>query len=257
MSESSTQTFQLSQQLNRLIIYLFTRQTSAFVIILGRRDTGKTNFALLLTEILHKTGQFKHFASNIRIYENTINMQHITNLPDLTEWAEINSGKKLYILDEAGKAFRRRTPMAKLNIELMDKLQILRKYKLSFIFVTPHEKYIDGASLGSDVLDGVFLKPYFKNRKIALYEDKLETFDFTLRDIPATSIKYDTWDIAPFTLKRPIEKPDFKDSTLSALWEWSHGKTIKDLGLHSQQLNRMTRSFVKDVLEKSYHKSQD
>jgi hypothetical protein len=212
--------------------------------------------SLLIAEILKSTGKFEHFASNIHLYDCPFEIKHVTNLPDLKEWAEINIGKKLFILDEAGKAFRRRTPMAKMNIELMDNLQIVRKFKLSYIWIAPHEKYLDGSSLGSDILDGVFLKPYFKNRKLAIYEDQLEGFNFTLTGIPPTSIKYNTWDIAPFTLKRPINKPDFTDSTLEALWEWSHGKTIKDLGLHSQQLNRMTRKFVRETLEKNYHLSQ-
>lgn len=246
----------LTRRFKRLIVYLFTRGTSTFIIILGRRESGKTDISLLITEILNYSHTYSLFASNIKVFNSPFKIGHITNLPDLEEWASSSKGQKLYILDEAGKAFRRRTPMSKLNIELIDKLQTLRKYQLSFIFIAPHEKYIDGAGLGSDVLDGVFVKPFFKNPHVALYEDKLEAFDFTLKDIPPTSLKFDTWDIAPFTLKRPLSKPEYPDEKLNQLWELSHGKSGEALGLHPQEVSRLWKNFVKTTLESSYHPSQ-
>lgn len=253
MQTKPTQT--LTRRFKQLIVYLFTRGTSTFIIILGRRESGKTDMSLLITEILNETNSYKMFASNVKVSTSPFKIDYITNLPDLEEWASSSTGLKLFILDEAGKAFRRRTPMSKLNIELIDKLQTLRKYQLSFIFIAPHEKYIDGAGLGSDVLDGVFVKPFFKNPKVAIYEDKLEAFDFTLKDIPRTSLKFDTWDIAPFNLRRPNSKPQFSDQTLNNLWELSHGKTAKDLGLHQQQVSRMWKNFIKTTLESQGHVS--
>lgn len=259
MSKSSVVQIQksptLTQKFRRLIVYLFTRGTSTFVIILGRRESGKTDMSLLITEILFAAKSYKMFASNVKVSNSPFPIEYITNLPDLEEWAGSSTGLKLFILDEAGKAFKRRTPMSKLNIELIDKLQTLRKYQLSFIFIAPHEKYIDGAGLGSDVLDGVFVKPFFKNPKVAIYEDKLEAFDFTLKDIPPTSLKFDTWDIAPFTLGRPNTKPKYSDENMNLLWEFSHGKSITALGVHPMQINRLMRKFVKDTLESATHAS--
>lgn len=246
---------QLKRPFILFICRLFKRGTSAFLIILGRRETGKTDFALLIAEILWKEGLFKNFATNIKIYSAPFPIEHITNLEDLNFWAENTRGKKLFIFDEYGKAMRRRSPMSSLNLKLIDQLQILRKFKLSTLAITVNEKYVDNAALGSDVLDGVFEKPNYKNQKLALYFDYLENFTQTLTGIPGTSVKFDTWDVAPFKEHGVKAKPKFKDRDLEVLWDWSHGMTVKDLNLHPQQINRLTRKFIKEVLEREHHTS--
>jgi len=151
---------------------------------------------------------------------------------------------------------RRRSPMSSLNIKLIDHFQVLRKYKLSTIAITVNEKYIDNAALGSDVLDGYFVKPNYKNQKIALYSDYLEYFTKTLSGIPPTLIDFDTWDVAPFKEHGETLKPRFKDKDLTILWDWSHGKTYKDLDVHPMKINRVSKKFIKEILEKQVHTSQ-
>lgn len=251
-----TQLEQLSNSFIGLVEKLFTRGTSAFLIVFGRRETGKSDFLLLLAEMLYELGIIKNWASNIRIYNSPFPIKHITNLDDLRLWARTTEGKKGFLFDEFGKAMRRRSPMSSLNIQLIDDLQILRKYKLTTIAATVDEKYVDNASLGSDVLDGIFIKPNYQDPKIALYLDNLENFRKTITNIPPTSIDFDEWDVAPFKEHGITNKPAFKDHDLEVLWDWSHGKTIKDLGMHSEQINRLTRKFIKEVLERDSHLSQ-
>jgi len=251
-----TQLVQLKKPFVDFIVRLFTRATSAFIIILGRRETGKTDFGLLITEILESRGIMKYFATNIKIYESPFHIEPITNLEDLKFWSANNKGKKLFIFDEYGKAMRRRTPMSRLNIKLIDELQILRKHKLSTIAITVNEKYIDNAALGSDILDGFFLKPFYKNQKVALYEDLLNLSTMRLKGIPRTSIKFDTWDVAPFKEYGVVKKPKFKSKELANLWDWCHGKTSTDLGLHTMQLNRLSRKYVKEYMERERNTQQ-
>jgi len=253
MSQQSQVLDRFTEDFLDFITYIFSRRTSAFYIIRGRRESGKTDFALLIAEAVYYSGVIRNIATNIKIYEAPFSIEYITNLMDLEHWCSTCSGKKLYILDEAGKSFRRRTPLSKLNIKLLDKIQILRKYKLSLIFITPHEAFIDSAIWGTDVLDGVFTKSH-ENPKIALYDDYLESFTKNLYGIPPTTIKFDTWDVAPFT-EKPTLSPRFRERDLQILWEWSHGKSFKELGLHPMQLNRLVRKFVKQTLENSLHTS--
>ena len=219
-------------------------------MILGRRATGKTDFSFLLAEMLFRLGLIKYFASNTLVYEAPFLIDRITNLEDLESWCKNNNGPKLYILDEAGKALRRRTPMSGLNIQLIDNLQILRKYKLSLILIAPNEKYIDNAALGSDILDGHFIKPYFSNPKVAIYSDRIEDLNLPIKNIPRTGIKFDTWDSAPFKLKSPTAKPRFKDAELNMMLEWAQGKPIKDLNIHHEAFKRRLRKFVLEVMTK-------
>jgi hypothetical protein len=239
----------------KVILDLFER-LSVCIIILGRRGSGKTDMSLLIAEVLNKFGIINVFATNIKIYESPFEIQHITNLQDLELWAKNTQGKKLFILDEAGKSLRRRTPMSGLNIQLIDNLQILRKFKLSLIIIAPHEKYVDSATLGSDILDAIIVKTKFKNPKIALYRDAMEENEIWFNNIPPTQLKFNTWDIAPFKRTSELQIPKFKDSDLTVLWEWSHDKTYKDLGIHPQQLNRILRKFVKEIMERDLHTSQ-
>ena len=246
---------------NQFIKYLFSRQVSNFYIMWGRRDTGKTNFALLIAEILFYLKVLKHISTNIKIYDSPFEIQSISNLEDLRYWCKNEKGKKLYLFDEIGVTIQRRKPMSSLNVELIRQFQLLRKYKLSVIAITIDRQYVDNAILGTQVLDGYFSKPYFKPlkraRKIAYYVDELENFEQSITNIPKTSIHFDTWDSAPFTEKAPVIKPRFTDKELDKMWEWSHGKTCKELGLHKMQLNRLARKTMKNLLEQFYHKSQE
>ena len=99
-------------------------------------------------------------------------------------------------------------------------------------------------------------EPSSTNRKIALYSDYLEYFTKTLSGIPPTLIDFDTWDVAPFKEHGETLKPRFKEQDLNKLWDLTHGKTSDELNLHSQQVARLWRKYVKASLEKEPHKSQ-
>lgn len=239
----------------KVILKLFKR-LSVFLFIEGRRGTGKTDLSLLIVQILAKYEVIKLFASNIKIYNSPVHIEPITNLQDLEHWCKNNKGKKLFVFDEMGKSIRRRTPMSALNIQMIDNLQILRKYKLSIIGIAPADVYVDSRTLGSDVIDAKIVKPYFDNQKVALYVDLLTNSKVWLNNIPSTIIDFDTWDIAPFVKDSPIRKPDFKDKELSLLWEWSHGKSPRELEIHNWKLHRILVKFVKKQLETSLHITQ-
>jgi hypothetical protein len=199
----------------------FRERISICIYITGRRGTGKTDLALLIAETLIGKDVLEHAATNVRIYpDSPIMLEQINALDDLEYWCQNNTGKKLYVFDEFGKAMRRRTPMSGLNIGLMDNLQILRKYKLSLIIIAPADKYVDMASLGSDVLDITIDKPNPKNQKVALYTDLLDNITFRMLDIPRTHIKFDTWDIAPFKRYGDRQKSHFKEEDKQFLYTY-------------------------------------
>jgi len=238
-----------------LICHIFSRLPSAFIVILGRRGTGKTDFGLRIMEIVWKAGIISNFATNVKINDSPFPIQEITNLQDLRYWCKNTHGPKMFLFDEIGKALQRRSPMASLNIKLINEFQIMRKYKLSTVATTIDEQYVDKAVLGSQILDGYFLKNNWKNPKIAIYDDFLEIFRVRLYPINATSIKYDTWDSAVFEEHGASMKPVFKDKDLDNLWDLTHGKTGEDLGLHAQQIARLWRKYVKECLEREHHTS--
>lgn len=234
-----------------LFINVFRRTTSSCLAILGRRQTGKTDLSLRIAEVLSKYEVIQHFCSNIKIYSSPFIIEHIINLEDLESWCKNRTGKKLFIFDEAGKSLRRRTPMSKLNIRLLDNLQILRKYKLNIIIIAPDSKYLDRSALGSDVLDAVILKQNFSNPKKALFQDLQRDNQVSLNNIQRTSIQFDTWDIAPFVEKSFNSKtPMFPEKDKQMLWEWANGKRASDIGLDRTQIRRINKKFLLEALSK-------
>lgn len=235
----------------QLFIEVFQRTTSSCLAILGRRQTGKTDLSLRIAEVLSKYDVILHFCSNIKIYKSSFTIENVTNLEDLESWCKNRAGKKLFIFDEAGKSLRRRTPMSRLNIRLLDNLQILRKYKLNIIIIAPDSKYLDRSVLGSDVLDAVILKRNFSNPKRALFQDLQRDNQVSLSNIQRTSISFDTWDIAPFVEKSSSSKaPMFPDKDKLMLWEWANGKRASDIGLDRTQIRRINKKFLLEVLTK-------
>lgn len=247
---------QIVNPYSRLIIYIHDRQPSNITLIVGRRGTGKTSKILSAMEILNQYDIIHNFATNIKVYDTPFNIEPIANLDDLILWGKNTQGKKLYGFDEVGGAWARRTPMSSLNVNLLKSFQRIRKYKMSTIATTISEDYVDNALLGEQILDGIVRCPNWKNPRIALYDDFLEGFHKDFKGIHDTSIHFDTWDSAPFQEHSQTLKPKFKDRELEVCWEWSHGKTAKDLGLHSMQLNRILRKFIKEVTERDSHASQ-
>lgn len=236
------------------ILHLFKRQTSAFITIIGRRGAGKTDFSLRIAETLFNYNVIKHIASNIRIYDSPFPITYITDLQTMESWAKDKQGKKLYILDEAGKSLMRRTPMSRMNLSILQKVQVMRKYKLSLIFCTINMKLIDSGVITPDIMDGYFVKPKFDNPKIALYYDWLQNYDFRQRNIPATLVHFDSSDSALLTDKPETIKPLFKEEDLSILWDWSHGTSLLELKLNPKTINVKVRKFIRRVLESGlYH----
>lgn len=242
--------------LEYFILKLFSHGDSVAVVIFGRRGTGKTDNALFIAEILEKHHKVFDFATNIHVYKSLFPIEYITNMEDLETWASVGARRKLFILDEAGKAFKRRSPMSKLNLKIMDNLQTLRKFKLSIIFIAPDEKYIDSAGLGSDVLDGIIFKPEFKNPKVALYHDLQNYSSEAFTNLPQTNIEFNTWDIATFTLKSDKPKTPFTDKELAILEQLGGGVLRNKIPYHHEEINRTIRKFAKLYIEYRHHKKE-
>jgi hypothetical protein len=230
--------------------HLFERP-SVIIFISGRRGSGKTDMALLIAELLKKLDIIHEYASNIKVLESPITFQYITDLETLNSWLKGSRARKLFILDEAGKAIRRRSPMSHMNLGILDDLQVIRHYRSSLILIAPGEQYIDRAALGSDILDIWIHKWSFRNPKVAVWHDLMEDEDFELKNIPATSIHYDSFDVAPFTHINREQKLLSMDAKTKFLWDWSHGMTSKELGVDSMTVYRRTTAFIKEILEQA------
>jgi archaellum biogenesis ATPase FlaH len=233
------------QPFDQILKKLFS--VPVMVLIVGDWKTGKTDFALLIAERLLELGIVKKVASNIETKDPRI--EFISSLERLRYWLYSDKTRKLYVLDEAGVHFPRRTPMKEKNVQAIQLLPEISKAHARLIVVAQDPDTIDSQFLNPTWLKALFVKDSLKFAR--LISDMFETV-ITLRDIPPTTIKFDPYAIAPFTLKEPQRIPEWvlRDDQYKLLWGWAiEGKSLRALGVHPMQLNRIVRKFVANILK--------
>jgi len=217
-----------------------------FVIIIeGRRETGKTNVSLGIGEYCYLKGFRTKLATNIKTESYMVEKQ-ITNLPDLKDWL-LTHGKKLFILDEAGKHLRRSRFMSNKNIEIMDLVQLTRHYDCGFIFVASSERFLDSGVIDPDICDLFIHK--FSWSYLEAENFISNTYD-KICDIPATSIYYNDKDIADFKLERSyedLEKECCKVALLYKQLKTFNAVGVK-LGIQAEEVRRLLYKHIEHTV---------
>lgn len=219
------------------------------VLIVGDWKTGKTDFSLLLAERLLELGIVKKAASNIETSDPRI--EFVSSLEKLKYWLHMDRMHKLYVFDEVGVHLPRRTPMKEKNVQALQLLPEVSKARAKLIIVTQ-----DPDSIDSQLTNPVWCKCLIVKDSLKKVRFISDLFPKVMRfwNVPATSIKFDPYKIAPFTVKEPTRMPDWilKDEQYQLLWKWAvEGQTFKNLGVHPWMLNRLIRKFLKTLLTES------
>jgi len=236
------------QNAEKIICKLFSYH-APIVFITGRFGFGKTDFSLLIAEILIKNGIIKKFASNIKVESQNLPYTYITNLVSLKEWLYPKRISKLFILDEAGINVDRRNPLGKLNRQIRYLGFLLRKFRGKLIFISQRSKDIESTFADTDIWLATFKK---LSKTKALLVSNIYDEPFYFSDIPKTNIKFDTYDIAPFTTEPKYDELEAQSFERKILYEWlecgSYGKVAKTHGLFTQQIKRIILEQVKAIL---------
>jgi hypothetical protein len=169
------------------------------IFVTGRMGKGKTNFSLLLCELALINRWVKHVATNIKVEDPRF--LRITSFAELESWLKVDRRKKLFDFDEASSNISRRTPLAKLNRQIIDLAFKLRKYRAYLVIVAVSRALVDSTFEAiPDLVLGEFKKI---SRDKALLTSPIFDDAIILHNIPSTTVKFDTYDIAPFTLAPP------------------------------------------------------
>ena len=220
----------------------------------GVWKSGKTDFALYIAETLQKmpfgdNGKEKvitDVASNI---DTKGTYPHIYDLVTLRQWLYGNNHRKLYIMDEASEHLPSRRAMTAKNVGFIQIIPEISKAHGRLLVVGHQLLTIDKVLLDEVWCRGAFLKLGLKKAQLISH---LLPRPFHFENIPPTTVPFDPYSIAPFQ-EQPSGKLLFKDVDQQMLWEWSNGKSYKELGIHSMQLNRLLRKYVKITLENAQH----
>jgi hypothetical protein len=213
------------------------QEDGVIIFIDGRKKSGKTDFALKLAEYCYEHDLRKHVATNIKTESYMIEKQ-VSDLPTLKEWL-LTKGKKTYVLDEAGKSLGRKRFMTNLSNEIMSIIQLIRHYDALLIGIAPSAAFVDSTFFNTDILDARIHK---KNQQTARLKDILHRKSITLSNIQRTSIKFDSKDVADFTLQKKFRLEDLKDCCKVAqiYGETKSYKAVTEkLGLKPEQIKRL------------------
>jgi hypothetical protein len=224
------------------------------VLIGGVWKSGKTDFALYIAETLQKipfadSGETKiitDVASNI---DTKGHYPYVYDLVSLRQWLYSNNHRKLYILDEASEHLPGRRAMSTKSVGFIQIIPEISKAHGRLLVVGHQLLTIDKTLLDEVWCRGAFLKLGLKKAQLISH---LLPRPYAFDNIPRTSVPFDPYSIAPFQ-EQPSGKLLFKDKDQQLLWEWSNGKNYKELGIHSMQLNRMLRKYVKITMENANH----
>jgi hypothetical protein len=177
----------------------------------GPKGKGKTNFALLLSEVCYGYKYRLHIATNIQCESYFI--RQITNWPDLEHWLKTTHGKKLYILDESGEHMARMGFMTAKNRQFMNMLQKIRHFDCGFIGIAPSEKRVDSGFLNTDILDAQIKKISLTSAKVV---DNTHNLCYFFTNLPRTSIKYNSKDLALFSMEKEEDENTMQDCCKAA-----------------------------------------
>jgi hypothetical protein len=196
----------------------FKNRTSSFIHVNAPKEMGKTDFLLWLMEQSYEFGYFKYFALNQHIENAPFEWEFISDLHTLKTYCR-NLGKRVfYFLDELGKSAPKDIPWKKINLELIQELEIIRKYKLTLGSCAIGT--VDRRILNANHLDYFIEKTTLTSAKVYSFRRKES---FYINDIPKTTIKFKEFDPAYFTLYPQVENR-ISDRDIDNAVAWAKGE---------------------------------
>lgn len=228
------------------------------VLIEGEGKIGKTDCGLWLTEqlLVIPIRENEHLVSSVDDIATNIDTKgrytQISDSINLKQWMYSNNHRKCYVMDEANEYLTNLRVMSSLNVGFTRLLPQVTKAHCRMIIIGHDFQGIDKNILRHAWCKGMIRKTSLKTAEvISILLPRI----YSLKNIPRTNVKFDPYAIAPFT-EKPEGKTYFKDTDKQLLWDWSNGKTIKDLGILGMTLNRLVRKYVRGTLENEFNVSQ-
>jgi hypothetical protein len=218
----------------------------SIVVIGGSWKTGKTDFALKLSEDCLALDLVSEVASNIDT------LGHYPNITDLTstkQWLYGNKRRKLYIFDEASEHLPNTRGMSGKSVGIKGLIPQISKAHGRMIVVGHNINKVDKEVYDKTWCRGLIMKPLipYHYTPAIVYSDFFPR-PLKLSQISPTKIKFDPYTLAPFT-ESPEKGVFLKDADKQLLLNWAHGQNYKALGLKPMQLHRKLMAYVLNSLE--------
>jgi len=220
-------------------------QSSSISFIAGKRDSGKTDFGLMLLENAKHEGILDKIASNVRLKQLS-EMEYIPYYDRLQAWLN-TKGKKGFELDELGQHLNRMRFMTEKSKMIMDTCQLVRKFDAHLIGIAPNADFINRLFLNTDILDCFMEK---LSRKIVRVHNYVTRESYIIDNIPPTTIPFITKDIAIFDLKDPTKTNglDTLPQCCRASWLYLQHRSLRKVGnimnLSHEEIRKLIKKHI-------------
>lgn len=226
----------------RFITKIFTKFPAPICFVTGRMGKGKTDFSLLIAQILLEENAIKMIGTNIKA--DYPYFDYITNVYQLKQWM-LRKGDKLFILDEAGIYADARNALSKVNKELRKIAFLLRKFDGKLIFVTQTFEDLDSTFRNTDIWLATFKKLSLQTCDVY---SSLWIGSKRLTKIPPTSVPFKTKDIAEFSFEPSFDSETLEDQLLTEWLECQNfSKVAKAHSMFPMQVKRIVIERIKQL----------
>lgn len=214
----------------------------------GDWKTGKTDFALFISEVLLENSVVEEVASNIHTEDH---YPQISDTPNLKVWLNSSKKSKLFIFDELNENVGSRRAMSSKSVDIISILPEISKAKARIIGLAQ-----DLSGVDSTFRKRVWAKAYFqkfitsesKVKNVRVFAPSFLKNRYEFFDVPRTTIPFDPYLIAPF-LEKPNVKTAYYDVNITRFANWVKGMSWKDNGFkHPQEANRFYISVAERLL---------
>ncbi len=189
-------------KLEDVIVSWFRKVEVPIVVITGFMGGGKTDFALEVGRVASDVLGYS-VVSNIR--QETFDS--VETYEELVSYLQNTGGHKLFVYDEAGVSMDSRRSGSAVNVALSHFILLARKFGAGIVFLVQDEDIVD---LRVRKFTNVYIKKLNKKRsRITELFDREVSYE--LVNIDKTSVIYDTYDVAAFSLS-----PDGEEKTYDA-----------------------------------------
>lgn len=242
------ETMQKTPTFKQILRKLFDRPS---IVLIGSYEggqttpwkTGKTDFSLKVAQMLLALKIVDIVATNINTFGA---FKNIHDLESLKDWLSLaNTGTKLYILDEANMHLPSRRAMSTKSVDILQLFPEISKAHARLIIIGQKISSLDSELRNFGWVSGQMVKVDLKT--VYIISPFLNN-QYYFSNITRTSIRFDQFEPAPFTLKATIKEtelePDFQQA-----WKWLHGTPWTDMFDHPVKANRYLRETLLYLLE--------
>lgn len=223
------------------------------IILIGAVETeesqiwkiGKTDYFLFISEILTKMGLVDEVATNIDTFGK---YPYINDLETLKMWLNKDDCIKLYGLDEANKHLSSRRSMSTKSVDIVEIFPEISKARARLIIIAHKISALDSQLRDFGWVKG---RMYKVDLKTVYIISPLLKGQYYFRNIPPTTIKFNPYQLAPFTLKPTGPTPLlYNDMDIQNSVNWADGNMPIEWRKHPMEIHRGNKKGIKAMVLK-------